>query len=234
MKKMSPPPCRRCGTCCKKGGPALHGADLPLLSSGHLPRRQLVTLRRGETVRENVSGGLVILDCEMVKIAGTGSSWTCSLYHHDHRACLIHAHRPVECQALSCEAPEALAAIYASDRLTRADIIGRDGALWELITFHEQTFPATTACALARAAVPGVPGATACAATPGAPGAAARPEVSHPEEALLQLAEMIDREHAFRAAIKERTQATEAELDFYFGRSLAVLAQAYGLRPTAR
>ena len=212
MKKISPPSCRRCGTCCKKGGPALHSDDLDLLASGRLARGHLVTLRRGETVRENVAGGLAALEREMVKIGNCGPDWTCRLYQPGRQACLLHPHRPAECRALFCDAPEGLQALYARDRLTRADIVAASGALWELITFHDQAFPAGEACALARQAATG------------------------DQEALARLADLIDRERAFRAAFLERTRpglADPAELDFYFGRSLAMLASAFGLKPAA-
>ena len=38
--------CRRCGTCCEKGGPGLHVADMGLLE--HIPMKDVVCLRRGE------------------------------------------------------------------------------------------------------------------------------------------------------------------------------------------
>lgn len=210
MKNISSPSCRRCGTCCRKGGPALHTGDLALLAAGHLARRHLITLRRGEPVRENVAGGMAVLGEEMVKIGGLGQDWTCRLYQPAERACLIHAHRPAECRALFCEAPEGLAALYTHDRLTRADIVGGNGALWELILYHDQAFPAEAACALARAAAEG------------------------DAEALARLADLAGRESAFRTAFLTRSQTDPAELDFYFGRPLTVLARAFGLAVVPR
>lgn len=210
MKNIASSSCQRCGTCCRKGGPALHNDDLPLLASGRLGRRHLITLRRGETVRENVAGGLAELEREMVKIGGNGPDWTCRLYQPAMRTCLIHKHRPAECRALFCDAPESLKALYNRDRLVRADIIDPNGALWELITFHDQTFPTQAACALAREAA------------------------GNAAEARAQLADMVEREQAFRAAFLERAQVDPAELDFYFGRSLAVLAKGFDLVFTKR
>lgn len=62
--------CRRCGTCCEKGGPSLHLADKPLVVDGQIPARCLFTLRKGERVRDNVAGTLVPLEREIVKIRG--------------------------------------------------------------------------------------------------------------------------------------------------------------------
>ena len=46
--------CRRCGTCCEKGGPALHGEDRPLVDRGQVPARCLFTIRAGEPVRDDM------------------------------------------------------------------------------------------------------------------------------------------------------------------------------------
>lgn len=46
--------CRRCGTCCEKGGPALHTDDRMLIENGHIPARYLFTIREGEPVVDNV------------------------------------------------------------------------------------------------------------------------------------------------------------------------------------
>ena len=198
--------CRRCGKCCVKGGPALHTQDLPLLESGIIPRRRLVTLRQGETVHENVSGGLSELKTEMVKVAGQGQGFTCGFYDYPLAACRIHATRPAECRALFCEDTAAIERMYRRELLARADILDTGGALWELIAFHDQAFPAAMAASLARKASEGQRRA---------------------RESLLELAET---EGNFRRAFLERTGTTPEELDFYFGRSLARICSPFGVR----
>jgi Fe-S-cluster containining protein len=198
--------CRRCGQCCVKGGPALHLQDLHLLESGIIPRRRLVTLRQGETVYENISGGLCELQHEIVKVAGQGTGFTCGFYDYTRAECRIHASRPAECQALFCEDTSAIEQMYSRERLTRADIMDSGGALWELIIFHDQAFPATMAVSLARKASEGQRKA---------------------RESLLELTET---EENFRRAFLEKTGITPEELDFYFGRSLARICSPFGAR----
>ena len=45
MKKIE---CKRCGTCCIKGGPVLHSVDLALITEGVIRPDQLVVIRHGE------------------------------------------------------------------------------------------------------------------------------------------------------------------------------------------
>lgn len=200
------PLCHRCGKCCIKGGPALHFKDLPLIEAAIIPRRRLVTLRQGETVHENISGGLTELGREIVKVAGQGQGFTCGFYDYTGAACRIHSNRPAECQALFCEDTAAIERMYSTERLTRADIMDTGGALWELIIFHDQAFPASMAVSLARKASEGQRKA---------------------RENLLELAEA---EGNFRRAFLEKTGTTPEELDFYFGRSLARICSPFGMR----
>ena len=58
--------CQRCGTCCQKGGPALHQVDKELVDEGHLPASCLYTLRCGELARDPISGDLVELPTELI------------------------------------------------------------------------------------------------------------------------------------------------------------------------
>jgi len=207
---MTPPPhspsCRRCGQCCLKGGPALHLEDLPLIVAGVLKRAHLVTLRVGEPVHENVAGKVAELDSEIVKIAGSGVGFACRFHDREGKACLIHENRPSECRALFCEDTSGIEALYARDRLTRADIMDTGGGLWELVAFHDQAFPAAMAAALARQASDGR------------------------RRALETLGELVEAEQSFRRAFLERTGATPEELDFYFGRSLARICAPFGVK----
>lgn len=199
------PKCRRCGQCCRLGGPALHVRDLPRLRPGLIERVHLVTLRAGETVRDNVAGILGVLDREIVKLAPAGEDPACRFLAagDDGRAvCSIHRHRPEECRTLSCREPEPLAAMYRRDRLTRAELVDASGALWELITFHESAFPARLAAELARAG---------------------------DADSLARLSDLAGREASFRRAFRERLGLAAPELDFYFGRSLVRLARAFGV-----
>ena len=130
--------CRRCGTCCEKGGPSLHLADKPLVVEGHIPLRCLFTIRKGERVRDNVRGGLVPLNREIIKIRGRDGRWTCHFYDRDNRGCGIYASRPMECRVLDCRDTRGIEAVYAVDRMTREDLLGEVSGLWELVCEHEQ------------------------------------------------------------------------------------------------
>jgi hypothetical protein len=130
------PACRRCGDCCRLGGPALHRDDLPLWTRGLLAPRDLLTLRRGEWVTDNVAGGVGPSPGELVKLAPGPDGRSCRFFRLP-PACTIHADRPLECRTLSCQAPQALEALYRQGRLARADLLPAGGALAALCAEHE-------------------------------------------------------------------------------------------------
>ena len=123
----SGPVCDGCGTCCRKGGPLLHGEDAPLVARGDIPLVRLVTLRRGELVHDPVAGRVLPLEEEAVKVQGTGEPgqpWHCVLHREAGRGgCGIYAQRPAQCRALFCKDTSALEALYAVRRLDRATLL---------------------------------------------------------------------------------------------------------------
>ncbi|WP_051822482.1 hypothetical protein [Desulfonatronum thiodismutans] len=159
MSQHPAPPthCRRCGTCCRKGGPALHHADLSLLRDKIILREDLVTLRVGEPVHDQVKGLVVPLNAECVKIRSreavntpsTQGDAGCRFHqpapqtippqttNHPNGRCAIHQNKPVECAALKCWDTADLAETAATPRLSRLDILGPDNALAELVRDHE-------------------------------------------------------------------------------------------------
>ena len=60
--------CRQCGTCCRKGGPALHVEDSYLLEEGIIQLQDLVTFRAGELVRDTSNNGVVPLPAEIATL----------------------------------------------------------------------------------------------------------------------------------------------------------------------
>ena len=146
--------CRRCGRCCRLGGPALHTGDLALVRDGRLGPAQLVTLRRGQGVTDNVTGTVGPSPDELVKVRPVPGGRACSLYR-DPPACAIHDASPVECQALFCDDPARLAALYAKNRLTRADILPPGGEAAALCAQHEAETDLTRLTALCRLALAG-------------------------------------------------------------------------------
>jgi Fe-S-cluster containining protein len=137
MHQASDTRCRRCGTCCEKGGPALHLEDRERVEAGVIPADCLFTLRRGEMVRDNVTGVLAPLDREIIKIKGQHGRWTCRFYEREQHGCAIYSHRPVECQALNCRDTRQIEAMYATRRLIRKDLLDNVEGLWDLIVDHE-------------------------------------------------------------------------------------------------
>jgi Fe-S-cluster containining protein len=129
--------CRRCGTCCLKGGPALHRVDRELVDSGWIPLKDLFTIRQGEPAFDNVRGRCVPAPTDIIKIVGSNDQTKACLYYDAvNGLCSIYTHHPLECRALSCRETAALEAIYNDERLTRRDLLGSVEGLWDLVSDH--------------------------------------------------------------------------------------------------
>jgi len=133
--KSNKPICQKCGTCCQKNSPALHLQDLPLITSGHIAKNQLITYRKGEWMYDNVAETLIQLDQEIIKPA---MKKYCIFYRHETRSCIIYNNRPLECQVQLCSDPAPLTKMYQKDRLTRQNILSPESPLLELIEYHEK------------------------------------------------------------------------------------------------
>ncbi len=115
--------CRRCGTCCKKGGPSFHHEDKNLIEEGSILLKYLYTIRKGETVYDNVKGTLQITDSDIIKIKNQKGSSSCIFFNAADKECKIYENRPVECKALNCRDTGELEQIYYKNRLTRKELI---------------------------------------------------------------------------------------------------------------
>lgn len=184
--------CLRCGTCCRKGGPALHQCDLDTLE--HIPVQELICLRRGEPAHDPRSGCLKPLEVERLKIRGKGSGWECVYFQPADQTCAIYTHRPLECRALSCTDHAALFEAMEIPALSRSDLVGRPSALWDCIEEHERRFAVEQAMALAR----GLSGLTISA----------------------ELDLLIRQELSFRRSLAHKVQASDEDLWAYLGRPL--------------
>jgi len=198
--------CVQCGTCCRKGGPALHGEDKNILLAGHIGRERLITIRKGELAFSPLSGKLEPIQKELVKIAGKGKGWSCCFYDTEKASCAIYIHRPLECRLLKCWDTEQLLSVIGKDTLVRADILGPDDPVMPYIETHE------TACSLQR--VEDLISALL--------------KKKEDPELLAKLSALIREDLAMRSrAIVEFGLSLEAEL-FIFGRPLFKILNARG------
>lgn len=137
IQNMDTPGCRRCGTCCLKGGPALHGVDLDLVRGGAIPLSCLYTIRPGEAVTDNVCGGVSVADADIIKIKSKTDAAACVFLDTTANSCRIYADRPLECREMACWDTESIRSVYAWDRLDRGRIIEEILSLAELVAIHE-------------------------------------------------------------------------------------------------
>lgn len=192
--------CARCGECCRKGGPALHTDDLPLLRAPGGPDLvHLVTLRTGEPALDQITGTVAPLEGEIVKIKGRDGAWTCLFLSDEGAACAIYAARPLECRALSCRDTREIERVYARNRLTRRDILPAGHPLLELVAEHERRCPVSAYAALL--------------------------EGDTPEDRRSRAA-MLAWDREVRLLLTEKSGMDPAILDFLFGRPLERLTPA--------
>lgn len=129
--------CDRCGTCCLKGGPALHIEDKELLMQNLIERGALITIRRGEPVFSLDENRTEWARSELVKLKGKNTEWSCLFYDREKFSCSIYQHRPLECILLKCWDTFELEAIAGKNLLGRFDIIPADEPVTAYIHKHE-------------------------------------------------------------------------------------------------
>lgn len=130
--------CRRCGTCCKKGGPSFHLEDKVLIEKGIILSKHLYTIRKGELSFDNVKGCILPASSDIIKIKGHKGSWTCVFFDEKNHECTIYDTRPMECRVLKCWDTREIEKIYAKNRLTRKDLISSIEGLWDLVEGHQK------------------------------------------------------------------------------------------------
>ncbi|MBU0485742.1 MAG: YkgJ family cysteine cluster protein [Proteobacteria bacterium] len=133
--------CKRCGTCCRKGGPGLHREDQNLLSEGHLSFDHLVTIRQGEIVLNPLTGMPEPAAQELVKINGRGGDWSCMFFGEGDSSCTIYRNRPLECRLLKCWDPADIEAVIGKDNLRRLDLLSPGDPARQMIESHEKLCP---------------------------------------------------------------------------------------------
>lgn len=133
-----PDHCRRCGTCCLKGGPVLHQEDLELVRQGHIPLRDLITICPGELVHDNVQDQIRATENDLIKVQPQVGGNGCRYYDASQQGCTIYAQRPIQCRTLKCWDTAALEALYRQNHLTRRDLLGNLPGLWDLVSTHAE------------------------------------------------------------------------------------------------
>jgi Fe-S-cluster containining protein len=200
--------CIRCGTCCQKGGPALHGEDKKILLEGYIPRERLITIRKGEWAFSPLSGGLAPVQQEFVKVAGKGKGWVCCFYNEAKSSCTLYAHRPLECRLLQCWDTAQLLSVIGKDVLSRQDIISADEPIADMIESQEKECSVLMAEDLIAVLL----------------------EKHDDPKSLAKLTALVHRDIAIRSmAIAEFGLSLEAEL-FLFGRPLFKILSARGFQ----
>jgi len=199
--------CRRCGTCCKKGGPSFHREDKALIEKGVIHSKYLYTIRKGEMAYDNVRQCLEPVSSDVIKLKGKGESWTCIFFDEKQNACTIYENRPIECRALKCWDTQALEDLYAKKHLKREDLIADIEGLWGIIKDHQARCNYETIQKLVNAI-----------------------NSDRGSEARQKLAEIIQFDIEIRKLVVSRGGLDVEMLDFLFGRPLKQALKNFGLK----
>jgi Fe-S-cluster containining protein len=130
--------CQQCGTCCRKGGPAIHQEDKKLLENGRIPLKYLFTIRKDEPVYDNVQGCIILAGSDIIRIKSHENSNTCVFFNSEHNNCTIYDNRPKECRTLECWNTREIEEIYSKGRLSRQELLTDTPHINQLIKYHEQ------------------------------------------------------------------------------------------------
>ena len=197
--------CKQCGICCVKGGAALHSVDISLLGDDGIPRRDFITLRKGEFAWNPVTNKVEAIETEIIKLRGTGKEWTCLYLDKTSKGCSIYEKRPLACRTLKCWDPEESLALIGNDLLNRAAVLQNEPTLLELVEGYERGYP-----------------------LPDFSSMQSKLEKKH-DEILEDLENAVNNDLAFRdAQVKHSTTAASEEL-FLFGRPLFQLLPPFGI-----
>ena len=133
--------CDCCGTCCRKGGPALHTADRELVLSHQLSFGDLITIRQGEYVLHPVSDEPQPAEEEFLKIQGREGEWCCTFLDSKSSTCTIYTSRPLACRLLRCWDPDELLEITGKELINRFDYISESNPMFRIMKMHEKSCP---------------------------------------------------------------------------------------------
>lgn len=200
--------CQRCGTCCMKGGPALHLEDKPLLERNFLQAEHLITIRKGEPVLSLSGSDTYPARSEIVKIKGQGTEWTCMFFAEKDATCAIYENRPLECVLLKCWDTADLQKIAEKDILSRIDIIPANDPVLAFIQNHEKLCPLENL----------------------EKHLSGRENCKSQQAAIATLTTLVNTDLAVRAQAYARLRFSLAAELFYFGRPLFKILEDIGIR----
>ncbi|MEW6665986.1 MAG: YkgJ family cysteine cluster protein [Thermodesulfobacteriota bacterium] len=198
--------CVRCGECCLKSSPTLQVEDLPLIENGWLPKKSLLTIRKGEMVRDNIRGTLTLTDREMIKVRERkGAGRGCLFYDDQGKACRIYSHRPLQCAVLKCWDTKEFMRVFEGPKLARASLI-HDETLRGLLDVHEKR----CSYRLLESCVRDIP--------------------KRGEEAVKRVMELLRFDFHLRNLVCTKLGIDEGEMDFLFGRPMVDTIVMFGLK----
>lgn len=199
--------CKRCGTCCQKGGPILHNEDRELLAAGHIGRENLITIRKGEQVYSPITGEVESAATEMIKLRGQKGEWTCIFYDEAEKTCRLYENRPLECRLLKCWDTKALEEVIGQRLLSRKDLVDEQDPLRRLIDIQERECSCATLAGLCEDLGKG-----------------------RDEEILTQLTELVHRDFLLRLVALKELRVEERFEFFVLGRPLFKQLAPYGIK----
>ena len=199
--------CRRCGTCCEKGGPSFHIEDKQLIEKGIIPAKFIYTIRQGELAYDNIRRALLPVTSDVIKIKGRAETRCCMFYDEQETTCRIYENRPVECRALKCWDTRELEDIYEKNRLTRRNLLAEVEGVWDLIDEHGRR------CSYKKLGQ-----------------LVARLKQEKSNAVAGQILEIVEYDNQLRKLVVERGQLDEQILDFLFGRPLEETFHMFGLK----
>jgi Fe-S-cluster containining protein len=198
--------CLRCGECCVKASPTLHPEDLHLIENGRIGKKDLITLRRGELVTDNVHNLVEPSTEEVIKIREkTGTNQGCCFYDSSFKACTIYDARPLQCKALKCWDNREILEILGRPKLRRSDVV-LNGVLLGLIEEHEKRCGFEVLDSHVRRIV------------------------SEGDKAVEDLLELLKFDFHLRPFVSKKLSIPLEETDFFFGRPLVDTIKNYGLQ----
>jgi len=199
--------CKRCGTCCKKGGPSFHRQDKDLIENGLILLTDIYTIRKGEPAYDNVNMRNIYADSDIIKIKSCKGTTACIFFDEPKDDCKIYAHRPVECRVLTCWDTVEIERIYSKDRLVRKDLLSHIHGLWDLIDDHQNRCSYETIRSLFESVI-----------------------LNKDKAASDDIRYMVDYDTHIRHLVLEKSHMNPEMMDFLFGRCLEETIKGFGLQ----